>query len=299
MHSLRWRGIQDRAAAWALRLALLGVNALALLITVGLFLKSRPILALKPLSQLLFSSAWQPLRGNFGFWPFLIGTLEVTLLAMLLAVPVCLLSSIYLAEYARSRLRNWVSPVIDLLAGIPSVVYGLWGVLVIVPAVRALGRLLSVATTGYSLLSGSVILAIMVTPVIISVSLEVLRSVPMEARETALALGATRWEATKYVVLRSCQRGILAAVVLGFARAAGETMAVLMVVGNVARVPTSVFQPAYPLPALIANNYGEMMSIPLYDSALMLSALVLLVAVAAFNLLARLTLLHWTRSSEG
>ena len=285
-----WRRIQDRLAAGWMRLAVAFANSIALLIGLGLLYKARPILAQNSLLQLLVSSSWHPMKGSFGFYAFIVGTLEVTGIAMLLAVPVCILSAIYLSEYAPSRIREWVGPVIDLLAGIPSVVYGLWGVIVIVPAVRALGKALGVATTGYSLLSGSIILAIMVFPIIISVSAEVLNAVPWEARETALALGATRWETVKHVVLRSGLRGILAAIVLGFARASGETMAVLMVVGNVAKVPLSLFAPAYPLPALIANNYGEMMSIPLYDSALLLAALVLLLVIAALNLAARLTL---------
>ncbi len=170
-------------------------------------------------------------------------------------------------------------------------VYGLCGVLVIVPFVRMLGEFLGKLTTGYSLLSGGLILAVMVTPFVISVSVEVLRMVPDQVRESALALGATKWETVKHVVLKKARRGLIAAVVLGFARAFGETMAVLMVVGNVAEVPSSIFDPAYPLPALIANNYGEVMSIPLYDSALMSAALILMVLVALFSLTAHYTLL--------
>jgi phosphate transport system permease protein len=137
----------------------------------------------------------------------------------------------------------------------------------------------------------------MVFPIIISVTTDVLRSVPTEATEASMALGATRWETVKHVILKSARRGIMAAIVLGFARAFGETMAVLMVVGNVPKVPTSLFDPAYPLPALIANNYGEMMSIPMYDSVLMLAALVLLLVVAAFNLGAQLFLIGMERRS--
>jgi len=210
----------------------------------------------------------------------------------LLAIPICLLSAIYLSEYAPRKVRELVGPVIDLLAGIPPVIYGLWGVIVIVPLVKLLGSGLGKATTGYCLLTGGVVLAIMVFPIIISIITEVLRTVPMALRETSLAVGATRWETTVHVVLKSAVRGIIAAIVLGFSRAFGETMAVLMVVGNVARVPSSLFSPAYPLPALIANNYGEMMSIPLYNSALLLSALILLLVVSAFNLTAHLTLLR-------
>jgi phosphate transport system permease protein len=137
----------------------------------------------------------------------------------------------------------------------------------------------------------------MVFPIIVSVTEEVLRSVPQGMREASLALGATEWETTKFVVVRRALPGVIAAVVLGFSRAFGETLAVLMVVGNVVQVPNSLFDAAYPLPALIANNYGEMMSIPMYDAALMAAALLLLVVVLLFNAGARLTLVRLNRES--
>lgn len=273
-------------------------NSIVLLIAFGLFIKSRPILAQKSILHLLLSSSWHPLKGDFGFYPFIIGTLEVTTLGMILSVPVCLLSAIYLSEYVRSRWRDLAHLVIGIMAAIPSVVYGLWGVIVVVPFVRALGDLLDIPTTGYSLLAGGIILAIMVSPIIISVSMEVLRTVSIQARETALALGATRWQAIKHVILRSAFHGVFSAVVLGFARAFGETIAVLMIVGNVPRVPKSIFDPAYPLPALLANNYGEMMSIPLYNSALLFSALILLFVVGGFNVVAHLALLRVERGGR-
>jgi len=287
-----WRRVKDRLAAKSMILAVAFANSIALLIALGLFIKSIPILEKKSIFHLLLSSSWHPLKGEFGFYPFIIGTLEVTTIAMILAVPVCLLSAIYLSEYAHHRFREFARVIIDIMAAIPSVIYGLWGVIVVVPFVRALGKVLDTPTTGYSLLAGGIILAIMVSPIIISVSVEVLRTVPIQARETALALGTTKWEAIKHVVLRSALHGILSAIVLGFARAFGETIAVLMIVGNVPKVPTSIFGPAYPLPALLANNYGEMMSIPLYNSALLLSALILLLIVSAFNITAHLTLMR-------
>lgn len=290
-----WRRLKDTLSTSLMRFALALANLLVLLIVVGLLVRSWPILSAKTLPELLLGTAWQPLKGNFGFLPFIIGTLEVTAIAMLIAAPICLFSAIYLSEYAPPRVARIVRPAIDLLAGIPSVIFGFWGVIVIVPLARWVAQVLGVRSTGYSLLAGGVVLAVMVFPVIISVAVEVLQGVPTEAREAALALGATRWEAVKHVLLRSGRRGILAAVVLGFTRALGETMAVLMVVGNVAQIPRSIFDPAYPLPALIANNYGEMMSIPRYDSALLLAALILLVVVAGFNLAARLALRHFER----
>jgi phosphate transport system permease protein len=283
---------KDRVAAGSMFAGAVFANSLVFLIALGLFVKSWPILTKKSIFHLLLSSSWHPLKGEFGFYPFIVGTLEVTAIAMILAVPVCLLSAIYLSEYGHRRLRDLIHLIIDIMASIPSVIYGLWGVMVVVPLVRSFAQALNIQTTGYCLLTGGIILAIMVSPIIISISVAVLRTVPIQARETALALGTTRWEAIKHVVLRSSLHGIFSAVVLGFARAFGETIAVLMVVGNVPKVPTSIFDPAYPLPALLANNYGEMMSIPLYHSALLLSALILLLVVSAFNLTAHFTLIR-------
>jgi len=257
----------------------------------ALFFKAWPILSTHPIQELLLSSSWRPTRGEFGLYPFIMGTLWVTILAMVLATPLCLLTSIYLAEYAPSRVRGIIKPMIDLLAGIPSVVYGMWGVLLVVPLIRDyVAPPVGATTTGYSVLAGGIVLAIMVFPIIISVSEEVIRAVPQDIREASFALGATKWQTVKHVVLRSSFPGIIAATILGFSRAFGETMAVLMVVGNVGKAPSSLFAPAYPLPALIANNYGEMLSVPLYDSALLLSALILLLVVLFFNVVARIVL---------
>jgi len=272
---------------------------IVLLMCLGLFLKSRPILAQKSFFSLLFSSAWSPLRGEFGLFPFIMGTLWVTFVALIMAVPVSLLSAIYLSEYAPRFIRESTKPIIDLLAGLPSVIYGVWGVLLIVPFVgQVLAPLFGVESSGYTILAGGVVLAIMIFPTIISVCLEVFTSIPYEMRETSLSLGATKWETVRYVVLKKGLQGIIAAVMLGLSRAFGETMAVLMVVGNIPRPPKSIFDSGYPLPALIANNYGEMMSVPLYDSALMLAAGALLLVVFAFNFLARFALIRVERKAE-
>jgi phosphate transport system permease protein len=235
------------------------------------------------------------------------GTLWVTAVAMVIAVPPSLLTAIYLAEYAGPRFRTLAKPLIDLLAGIPSVVYGVWGVLTVVPLIEkvaapGLSRWLGFLPlfrannpTGYGLLAGGIVLAVMVFPIIIAVAEEVIRAAPQGLREASLALGATRWQTVKHVILRRTLPGIIAAVVLGFSRAFGETMAVLMVVGNVPHVPHSIFDAAYPLTALIANNYGEMMSIPSYDAALLAAALILLLVVLAFNIASRLVLVRLVR----
>jgi phosphate transport system permease protein len=298
------RRSKDRLAARSM----LTLSALAGLLVVALILalcaRAMPILAEHSLPDLLFSTSWKPLAGLFGFLPFIVSSLWVTMVAMAVAVPLSVLVAIYLAEYARPNMRAAAMPVIDLLAGIPSVVYGVWGVLLVVPLIQdglmpPLKRwfgfvplLQSDNPTGYGLLAGGLVLAVMVLPIIISVSEEVIRSVPRGLREASLSLGATRWQTTKHVVLRRARSGILAAIVLGFSRAFGETMAVLMVVGNVVQIPHSIFDAAYPLPALIANNYGEMMSIPLYDAALMGAALILLLIVLLFSLSSRLVLVR-------
>jgi phosphate transport system permease protein len=268
---------------------------LVLLVVVGLFLKSKAILGVQPLSRLLFGSAWRPLAGEFGLFPFIMGTVWVTLTALVIAVPVSILTAIYLSEFARPRAREFARPIVDVLAGLPSVVFGVWGILVVVPLVAAAAPLFGASSSGYSVLAAGIVLAIMIFPTIIHVALEVFASIPLSLREASLSLGATRWETARHVVLRKGAPGILAASVLGFSRAFGETMAVLMVAGNVPAAPKSLFDPGYPLPALIANNYGEMMSIPRYDSALMLAALVLLVVVLFFNVLARRILVRAER----
>ena len=179
-------------------------------------------------------------------------------------------------------------PVIDILAGIPSVVYGVWGVLVIVPLVGdVIAPYFKNESMGYSILAGSIVLAVMSIPYILNMLREVFRQIPIELGEASLSLGATKWETIKHIFLRKGATGIFSAYGLGFSKALGETIAVLMVVGNVVQKPTSVFDAGYPLPALIANNYGEMMSIPSYDSALMFAALLLFVIIIAINIFFR------------
>ncbi|MFO7741391.1 MAG: phosphate ABC transporter permease subunit PstC [Anaerolineae bacterium] len=305
------RRVVDRLGGRMMGGLAVGTALLVAVIVIALLARAWPILRSHPLKELLLGRTWHPLQGAFGFWPFIVGTLWVTALGMVIAVPVCTLCAIYLAEYAPSTVRQLVKPLIDVLAGIPSVVYGLWGVLTVVPLIRErvgpwmdhhLGhiRLFSTATnpTGYGVLAGGVVLAVMVFPIIISVMEEVLRSVPDGLREATLALGVTRWIMVRKVILRRALPGVVAAVVLGFSRALGETMAVLMVVGNVPRVPQSLFDAGYPLTSLIANNFGEMMSIPLYDAALMAAGLFLLLVVLGFNILAWLVLRRMSMSGR-
>lgn len=290
------RQVKDILARKVMAFVTVSCGLLVLLMAAGLIFKARPILALKPVSDLLFSSAWHPMKGEFGFLPFIMGTLWVTGVAVVVAVPISLLTAIYLSEYAGRRVRRFMGPLIDLLAGIPSVIYGVWGVLLIVPLVKDhVAPFFGTFSSGYTVLTAGIVLAVMVFPVIISVCVEVFAAIPSGLREASLSLGATRWQTVKHVVLRRALPGIIAANVLGFSRAFGETMAVLMVAGNVVALPRTVLDPAYPLPALIANNYGEMMSIPLYDSALLLGALILFGVVLVFSIVSRLVLMRVER----
>lgn len=275
---------------------------LIFVVTIALFFRAWPIMKAYPISNLIFGQVWKPNDGLFGFWPFILGTIWVTVVGVVLSVPACLLVSIYLAEYSRSHTRSIAKPILDLLAAIPPVVYGVWGLLVIVPFVdKVLAPLsnhwlgsISIFSvnqpTGFGILSAGIVLAVMISPLIISVVFEVFSTVPNDLRHASLAVGATQWQTIRNIVLPQVTPGIIAAIVLGASRALGETIAVLIVVGNIPQIPTSIFDSAYPLPALIANNYGEMMSVPLYDAALLGAALVLLIVILIFNILSTMVL---------
>ena len=266
------------------------------LIVIALIIKSNPILQTGSLISIICSDSWHPMKGEFGFLPFIAGTLWVTLLALIMAVPIALMSAIYLSIYAPLFIREFSKPFIDLLAGIPSVIYGIWGVLIIVPFVKnIIAPFFNKYSSGYSVLSGGIVLSIMILPIIIHITMEIIATVPGGLNEASLSLGATQWQSVKHVIVRKGMPGIIAAIVLGLSRAFGETMAVLMVAGNVVKLPTGPLDPGYALPALIANNYGEMLSIPMYDSALMLASLILLIVILFFNVISRLILLHVKR----
>jgi phosphate transport system permease protein len=272
------------------------VILLPFLLFFGLLFKSALIMQENSITDLLFSSNWRPLSGAFGFYPFIISSIWVTGIALLIAGPVCLLTSIHLTQYAKPYVLRIMQPVIDILAGMPSVIYGVWGILVIVPFVgNYLGPFLGKEVSGYSILAGGLVLSIMIIPFILNILIEIFRMVPAGLSEASLALGATKWQTIKFVIVKKAFAGIISAMGLGLSRAFGETIAVLMVVGNVVRIPDGVFQPGYPLPALIANNYGEMLSIPMYDSALMFAALLLFVVVVVFNFASRMLIIRYEK----
>lgn len=286
-----YRIIKDKAASGVMVVFTILSLILVVAMAIGLYLKSTDILAEHTLWDLLTASEWKPMKNQFGFLAFLIGTFYVTGVAILIALPISLLMAIMLTEYSRSVVRKYIYPLLDILASLPSVIFGVWGTLVVVPLISDwVGPSVGTSTSGYTLLSGAIVLSVMVLPLLVSLFMEIFDNVSRELREASLALGATRWQTTKHVVLRAGLPGIIASTVLAISRALGETIAVLMVCGNLAVIPGSLLDACYPIPALIANNYGEMLSLPLYESALMFAAFILFFVVLFFNLSARLYL---------
>ena len=256
-------------------------GALVLLIPTAMFVAlgqtARPALSKFGLG-FVTSSVWDPVNGQFGALPFIYGTVASSLLAVLLAVPVSLGVAIYLAEFCPVWLRRTLTTLVELLAAIPSVVYGFWAVAILVPLLRdhvqpVLGQVLGFLPffrgppLGFGMMAAGIILAIMILPTISSVCREVLRAVPSSHREAAIGLGATPWETIRFAVLPSARSGIVGAIVLGLGRALGETMAVAMVIGNRPVVETSLFAPGASIASVIANEFAEA------DSDLHLAAL--------------------------
>src|SRR5262249_37060268 len=245
----------------------------------------------------LWTSPWDPVAGHFGALPFIYGTLVSALIALVIAVPMGVGAAICLSELLPMRIADPATFLIELLVAVPSVVYGLVGVFVLVPIVRSLGTMVASVlgwiplfagpVYGIGLLTAGVLLAVMIVPFIVAISREVLLAVPHSQRDAALALGATRWETVWHVVLPYARSGIMGSVILGLARALGETMAVTMVIGNRPEIAASLFAPAYSMAAVIANEFAEATG-KLYVSALIQVALVLFGITIVVNALARL-----------
>lgn len=256
----------------------------------------------------LTARSWNPVRNEFGALPYIYGTIVSSVLALLLSVPLSLGIAIFLVEQAPHKIARPIAFFIDLLAAIPSVVYGLWGIFVLAPFLRvhvypSLEKWLGWSPffrgsiTGSGLLTGGCILAIMITPIISAVVRDVLTAVPASQREAALALGATRWEMTK-VVLANAAPGIAGAIILGLGRAIGETMAVTMVIGNRAQISLSLFEPSYSIASVIANEFTEATG-DLYLSALVELGLILFLVTFLVNGIARLLVWSVARGAAG
>ena len=256
----------------------------------------------------LTSQQWNPVKGEFGALPFIYGTLASSLIALLISVPFSLGIAIFLVEQAPHYISRPVGFLVELLAAIPSVVYGLWGIFVLAPFLRnyiepplasALGwlPLFRGSITGIGLLTGGIILAIMVTPIVSAVVRDVLAAVPGSQREAALALGATKWEMIRVVLVNGAP-GIAGAVILGLGRALGETMAVTMVIGNRPQISASLFEPSYTIASAIANEFTEATG-DLYLSALVELGLILFLVTFMVNGIARVLVWNVTRKTGG
>jgi phosphate transport system permease protein len=249
----------------------------------------------------LFGTEWNPSRNIFGALPFIYGTIVSSLVALFIAVPISLGIAIFLTEQAPKKIATPIAFLIELLAAIPSVVYGLWGIFVLAPFVRKyLGAFLQSwfgwvplfegNVTGFGMLTGGLILALMIIPIITAVVRDVLHAVPMAQREAALALGATKWETTQ-IVLSNASTGIAGAIVLGLGRAIGETMAITMVIGNKPQISGSLFDSAYTIASVLAANFAEAND-ELYQSALIEIGLVLFIVTFAINAFAKLLVMQ-------
>ncbi|MFZ0590194.1 MAG: phosphate ABC transporter permease subunit PstC [Bryobacteraceae bacterium] len=255
----------------------------------------------------IFSQTWNPVTGEFGALPFIYGTVVTSILALIIAVPTGLGSAVFLSELAPQRISDFLTFLIELLAAVPSVIYGLLGMFLLLPVLgkivpvikQVLGFLpiFSGAFYGVSIFSAGVILSLMIMPFIVSVSREVLLAVPRDQREAALALGASRWQATWKVVIPYAKRGIIGSVFLALARALGETMAVTMVIGNQPHINTSLFAPGYSIAAVIANEFTEATG-DLYTDALIELGLVLFALTIVINGVARLLILTTERGGS-
>jgi phosphate transport system permease protein len=287
----------DRVYHWGIRGAGVAVVVLVVALVVVLAIDASPAIRRFGIGFLV-TSAWDPVKENFGALPFIYGTIVSSVLALAIAVPLGLGAAVYLAEMAPHWIRSPISFLIELLAAVPSVIYGLWGIFVLAPWLRTWVEPTLGATLGFlplfqgpplgiGMLAAGIILSIMVVPFITAVGREILLAVPNTQREAALALGATRWETTRLAVLRYARSGLIGAILLGLGRALGETMAVTMVIGNRPEIAASLFAPGYTMASLIANEFTEATS-NLYLSALAEIGLLLFVVTVVVNALARL-----------
>ena len=268
------------------RLALLVVafSAVSVLVVITVFIvgQGTPIMFRYGLKSFLAGTNWYPSEKLFGLWPMIVGSLYVTAGALVIGVPFGLSCAIVLTEFASKRVRGLIKPIIELLAGIPSVVYGFMGVIILVPFIRE-----TFGGPGLSVLAASIILGIMILPTIISISVDSLQAIPPTYREGSIALGATKWQTVKMVLLPAARSGIIASIILGMGRAIGETMAVIMIAGNAASVPGSILAPVRTLTSNIALEMGYASGE--HRQALFATGVILFLIIMVLNTLANMT----------
>lgn len=281
----------------AFQLSLPSASTVLLAILVGIFitllLASLP--TIKSLGfKFLYSSEWDPVSDDYGSFPFLVGTLLTSLMALLMAIPFSIAIGLFLGEYYVSgKISAVIKNIIELLAGIPSVIFGFWGLFILVPLVRKLELAWGYAPYGVGLLSASFVLAIMIMPYAVSLTRQVITMVPSNLKEAAYSLGATRYEVVRKIILPYTRSGIFAGILLALGRALGETMAVTMLIGNLHAIPKNIFAPANTMPSIIANEFTEATG-ALYTSALIEMALLLFLVTTVINIIGRQIIKRFT-----
>jgi len=272
----------DRLIRLALLVLAFSAVAILVVITVFIFEEGTPIMFKYGLGKFLLGQDWYPGEKSFGLLPMILGSLAVTFGALVIGVPLGLACAVFLTEFSSRRLRRVLKPVIELLAGIPSVVYGFIGVVILVPFIRA-----TLGGPGLSVLAASIILGIMILPTIISISIDSLQAVPRSYREGSIALGTTRWQTTRMVMVPAARSGIIASIVLGMGRAIGETMAVIMVAGNAVSIPGSPLSPVRTLTSNIALEMGYASGE--HRQALFATGVILFIIIMVLNTIATVT----------
>ena len=299
-----FKGLPDRLFRWAVLCCALSV--LAIVALVGSELVTRSKLSLHQFGfQFFVKNVWDPVSDDFGALPFIYGTLVSSAVALTLAVPLGVGVAVFINEMCPAAIRRPIAFLVELLAAIPSVIYGLWGIFVLAPLLRVYVQPMLATTFGWTglftgpkfgigMLAAGVILAIMILPIISSITREVMLAVPSNQREAVLALGATRWEMIRTGVLRNARAGIVGGVILGLGRAMGETMAVTMVIGNTPQIAKSLFAPAHSMASVIANEFSEATT-DLYLSAIIEIGLALFIITLIVNIVARMLVWMTTR----
>jgi phosphate ABC transporter permease protein PstC len=289
--------LPDRALRWGLTGLAAAILLLIAYFFVKLYLEAEPVFTQYGVLNFVFSNEWVPSKQLYGALPLLVGTIITSTIALAIGVPVAVASALYITELAPRRVKQPLTILVELLAAVPSVVYGLWGVFVLIPRLKPIEQWFSDTFAFLPFVGGTVagpnyfiaglILAIMILPIVSAISREVMATVPVEHKEAALALGATRWEMIRVAVLPYSRAGITGASLLGLGRAIGETIAATLVIGNAPDIGKTIFSQGYTLAAVIANEFGEAASDPTHRAALIAAGLVLFVFTLFINAGAR------------
>jgi phosphate ABC transporter permease protein PstC len=301
--------VPDRALRWILTALAAGILVLIAFFFIRLIIEARPALSKFGVLGFTFDNDWDVSRSLYGALPLVVGTLITSAIALVIGVPIAVATALYLTELSPRRLRAPLTVLVELLAAVPSVVYGLWGVFVLIPRLKGaeawFGRTFDFIpfvgpdVAGPNYFISGLILAIMILPIVSAISREVLATVPVADKEAALALGATRWEMIRMAVLPYSRTGITGAAMLGLGRAIGETIAVTLVIGNAPQIGGTIFSQGYTLAAVIANEFGEAANNPLHRAALIAAGLVLFVLTLIVNMLARAFVVRGDRKRAG